>query len=166
MAGEVSVQLPTDPLQKKSFFMTPPTSSSSAKKEADLYSKLKKLQRNLEFLTLQEVRPSNVRWKLITIGIYQRRTTKSKKRTRPSSRRSQADPVCTSRHRPIPRTHRSTIRNRRIYYRIKVCRPNPVYIRQGTSQTIFLCRPTPSFQRSSRYPPSRSRFFHCNVRSR
>ena len=56
MAGEVSVQLPTDPLQKNTFFMSqlaPP--SSSAQKEADLYSKLKKLERNLEFLTLQEV---------------------------------------------------------------------------------------------------------------
>ena len=58
MTGEVSVQLPTDPLQKKPFFITQPiSSSSSAKKDADLYSKLKKLQRNLEFITLQEVRP-------------------------------------------------------------------------------------------------------------
>jgi hypothetical protein len=56
MAGEVSVQLPTDPLQKNTFFMPRPAPSlSSTKKEADLYSKLKKLQRNLEFLTLQEV---------------------------------------------------------------------------------------------------------------
>jgi hypothetical protein len=60
MAGEVSVQLPTDPLQKNTFFMTqlaPP--SSSAQKEADFYSKLKKLERNLEFLTLREVLSSN-----------------------------------------------------------------------------------------------------------
>jgi hypothetical protein len=60
MAGEVSVQLPTDPLQKNTFFMTqlaPPLSSPP--KEADLYSKLKKLERNLEFLTLQEVLSSH-----------------------------------------------------------------------------------------------------------
>jgi hypothetical protein len=60
MAGEVSVQLPTDPLQKNTFFMsrlTPP--SSSAPKEADFYSKLKKLERSLEFLALQEVLSSH-----------------------------------------------------------------------------------------------------------
>jgi hypothetical protein len=51
-AGGVSVQLPTDPVQRNTFFMPPVT---SAKAEADLYSKLKRLQRNLEFLTLQEV---------------------------------------------------------------------------------------------------------------
>ena len=52
-AGGVSVQLPTDPLQKNNaFFSIPPPRTQI---EADLYSNLKKLQRDLEFLTLQEV---------------------------------------------------------------------------------------------------------------
>ena len=52
-AGGVSVQLPTDPLQKNNtFFSIPPPTTQI---EADLYSNLKKLQRDLEFLTLQEV---------------------------------------------------------------------------------------------------------------
>jgi hypothetical protein len=51
-AGGVSVQIPTDPLQKSSFFSPPQTTTQT---EADLYSKLKKLQRDLEFLSLQEV---------------------------------------------------------------------------------------------------------------
>lgn len=54
-AGGVSVQLPTDPLQKNTFF-TMPTATTS-QNEADMFSKLKKLQRDLEFLTLQEVSP-------------------------------------------------------------------------------------------------------------
>jgi 26S proteasome regulatory subunit T3 len=52
-AGGVSVQLPTDSLQKNTFFAVPTTSSSQS--EADAFSKLKKLQRDLEFITLQEV---------------------------------------------------------------------------------------------------------------
>jgi 26S proteasome regulatory subunit T3 len=52
-AGGVSVQLPTDSLQKNTFFAVPTTSSSLS--EADAFSKLKKLQRDLEFITLQEV---------------------------------------------------------------------------------------------------------------
>ena len=51
-AGGVSIQLPADPLQKTTFFSIPPPASQV---EADLYSKLKKLQRDLEFLSLQEV---------------------------------------------------------------------------------------------------------------
>ena len=52
-AGGVSVQLPIDPLQKNNtFFSIPPTTTQI---EADLYSNLKKLQRELEFLSLQEV---------------------------------------------------------------------------------------------------------------
>jgi hypothetical protein len=55
-AGGVSVQLPIDPLQKSNaFFSIPPTTTQI---EADLYSKLKKLQRELEFLSLQEVSPT------------------------------------------------------------------------------------------------------------
>jgi len=57
MGGELSVQLPTDPLQKNPFFTAPTWSSSFAKQEADLYFKLKKLQRNPELLTRQEVGP-------------------------------------------------------------------------------------------------------------
>ena len=56
-AGGVAVQLPTDTLQKNSFFTTPTLHSQI---DADLYLKLKKLQRDLEFLTLQEVRLSHV----------------------------------------------------------------------------------------------------------
>ena len=51
-AGGVSVQLPVDPLQKNINFANPAVTSQI---EADLYSKLKKLQRDLEFLSLQEV---------------------------------------------------------------------------------------------------------------
>lgn len=51
-AGGVVVLLPSDPFQKSTFHSIPhPTSQV----EADLYSKLKKLERELEFLTLQEV---------------------------------------------------------------------------------------------------------------
>jgi hypothetical protein len=54
-AGGVAVQLPTDPLQKNNNFAIPlPTTQH----EADLYSNLKKLQRELEFLSLQEVDPA------------------------------------------------------------------------------------------------------------
>jgi hypothetical protein len=53
-AGGVIVQLPTDPLLKNAVHASPlPPGPSQA--EADLYSTLKKLQRDLEFLTLQEV---------------------------------------------------------------------------------------------------------------
>jgi hypothetical protein len=52
-AGGVSVQLPTDSLQKNAFFAVPTAATSQS--EADMFSKLKKLQRDLEFLTLQEV---------------------------------------------------------------------------------------------------------------
>ena len=55
--GGVAVQAPTAPLPTKNFVMNPPISSSSY--EADPYSKLKILQRQLEFLTLQEVHPIN-----------------------------------------------------------------------------------------------------------
>ena len=53
-AGGVSVQLPTDPLQKNNSFFSIPHPTTQV--EADLYSNLKKLQRDLEFLSLQEVR--------------------------------------------------------------------------------------------------------------
>jgi hypothetical protein len=52
-AGGVSVQLPTDPLQKNIGFFSIPLPTTQV--EADLYSKLKKLERDLEFLSLQEV---------------------------------------------------------------------------------------------------------------
>jgi hypothetical protein len=53
-AGGIAVQIPTDPLQKNTFFAVPlPTSQI----EADLYSNLKTLERDLEFLSLQEVIP-------------------------------------------------------------------------------------------------------------
>ena len=51
-AGGVAVQLAADPLKKTPRFTSPKPAS---REEADQYSKLKKLQRNLEFLTLQEV---------------------------------------------------------------------------------------------------------------
>jgi hypothetical protein len=52
--GGVSVQLPSDPLQKSTHAVNS-TSSVPSQTEADLYSKLKKLERELEFLSLQEV---------------------------------------------------------------------------------------------------------------
>jgi hypothetical protein len=51
-AGGVAVQLPATPLQKHNFFAPPQPTTLI---EADLYSKLKTLQRDLEFLSLQEV---------------------------------------------------------------------------------------------------------------
>jgi len=51
-AGGVSVQMPSDPLKKTPRFTSPKPTSRA---ETDQYSKLKKLQRSLEFLTLQEV---------------------------------------------------------------------------------------------------------------
>jgi hypothetical protein len=64
-AGGVSVQLATDPFQKNiSLFDVPfPTNQL----EADMYTTLKKLQRDLEFLSLQEVLPSS---SIIVIRIY------------------------------------------------------------------------------------------------
>jgi hypothetical protein len=50
-AGGVAVQLATDPLKKTPRFTSP---KPAIREEADQYSKLKKLQRSLEFLTLQE----------------------------------------------------------------------------------------------------------------
>ena len=55
-AGGVVVQLLTDPLQKNNNFFSIPSPTTQI--EADLYSKLKKLQRDLEFLSLQEVSPT------------------------------------------------------------------------------------------------------------
>lgn len=55
-AGGVVVQLPTDPFQKNNNFFSIPSPTTQI--EADLYSKLKKLQRDLEFLSLQEVSPA------------------------------------------------------------------------------------------------------------
>ena len=52
-AGGVAVQLPVDPLLKPTSLNNIPLQMTQA--EADLYSKLKKLQRDLEFLSLQEV---------------------------------------------------------------------------------------------------------------
>ena len=52
-AGGVSVQLPIDPLQKNGTFFSIPLPTTQV--EADLYSNLKSLQRDLEFLSLQEV---------------------------------------------------------------------------------------------------------------
>jgi hypothetical protein len=65
-AGGVSVQLPTDPFQKNTFFAIPTLASQI---EADLFSKLKSLDRDLEFLSLQEVRL--LLFRLIS-GIHQR----------------------------------------------------------------------------------------------
>jgi hypothetical protein len=53
-AGGVTVLLPTSPLPHKQQGVPLPTTQL----EADLYANLKKLQRDLEFLTLQEVLPS------------------------------------------------------------------------------------------------------------
>jgi hypothetical protein len=50
-AGGVGVLLPTSPLAHKQQGVPLPTTQL----EADLYANLKKLQRDLEFLTLQEV---------------------------------------------------------------------------------------------------------------
>ena len=52
-AGGVSVQLATDPLHKNAGFFSIPLPTTQV--EADLYSTLKNLQRELEFLSLQEV---------------------------------------------------------------------------------------------------------------
>jgi hypothetical protein len=57
------------------FFAPPKPNPTSTQMEADLYSKLKKLERNLEFLSLQEVSfPLTVFsvWILIYAGVYQR----------------------------------------------------------------------------------------------
>ena len=53
-SGGVSVQLPSDTLHKSSHYASS-SSSAPSQTEADIYSKLKKLQRDLEFLSLQEV---------------------------------------------------------------------------------------------------------------
>lgn len=70
--GGVSVQLPSDPLAKSPHEIIPSTSVPS-QTEADLYSKLKKLERELEFIALQEVityifQISN----FLSLGIHQR----------------------------------------------------------------------------------------------
>lgn len=62
-AGEVAVQLPVDPLLKPTSLNNIPIPMTQA--EADLYSKLKKLQRDLEFLSLQEV-ALPFEWKRLT----------------------------------------------------------------------------------------------------
>jgi len=53
-AGGVVVQHPVDPLHKSSAVSSIPLPTTQH--EADLYATLKKLERDLEFLTLQEVR--------------------------------------------------------------------------------------------------------------
>ena len=55
-SGGVSVQLPVDvATQKTTHYASSPSLSSPSQTEADLYSRLKKLDRDLEFLSLQEV---------------------------------------------------------------------------------------------------------------
>ena len=53
--GGVAVQLPIDVFHKPTSFNSIPLPTTQT--EADLYSRLKKLQRDLEFLSLQEVSP-------------------------------------------------------------------------------------------------------------
>ena len=56
-AGGVFVQLATDPLQKNNSLFDVPLPTNQL--EADMYMTLKKLQRDLEFFSLQEVLPSS-----------------------------------------------------------------------------------------------------------
>jgi len=53
-AGGIVIQLPIDPLHKAATVSSIPLPTTQ--READLYATLKKLERDLEFLTLQEVR--------------------------------------------------------------------------------------------------------------
>ena len=168
-AGGVVVQVPVDPLHKASALSSVPLPTTQH--EADLYATLKKLQRDLEFLTLQEVRSIHLISTLLAsqgtndcgIGIHQRRTEEFKARIRTSPGRSKKNTIRPARHRPISRTHRSKYRNRRIYNGIQLRRPHPFHPGQRTSQAVFERRSSPTFQRPRRHFTPRSRLLDCHV---
>jgi hypothetical protein len=90
-AGGVSVQQPTDPLKKAPRFTSP---KPAARADADQYSKLKKLQRNLEFLTLQEVCLLALWYDADSIGVYKRGTAEFEEGIGPCTGGGQEDSIC------------------------------------------------------------------------
>eukprot|EP00963_Diacronema_lutheri_P009894 scaffold938_cov334-Pavlova_lutheri.AAC.14 len=135
------------------------TTSDGNESVSDLYTKMKLLQRQLEFLEIQ-VRASRRKGRAWKGGVHQGRAKEPQKRASACPRRGEEDPVRSARDRTVPRDGGHQQRDHRLDHRLQLLRQDPQHAEPRAAETLVVSGLAPSLQRPRGHIASRGRLKH------